>query len=136
MKQRQLHQFPLLDSAGFKKKLLSFYKAQNHLVYLESNHGSLKHDSYATLIGVGAIDHIICKSGTVFEQLDAFRTAHQDWMFGFLGYDLKNELEDLESTHRDLLDFPDVCFFVPELVFEISGQEVKLHSFIPSQSES
>jgi para-aminobenzoate synthetase component 1 len=136
MKQRQIHQFPLLHSAGFKKKLLSFYKAENHLVYLESNHGSLNYDSYASLIGVGAIDRITCKSGTAVEQLGAFRTVHPDWMFGFLGYDLKNELENLESTNQDLLDFPDLCFFVPELVFEISDKEVKLHSFITLQNDA
>jgi para-aminobenzoate synthetase component 1 len=133
MKQRETHTFKSANSAGFKKKLLSFYDAENHLVYLESNHGSLKYDSYATLIGVGAIDRITCKSGTALEELDAFRTANQDWMFGFLGYDLKNELENLESTHQDLLDFPDLCFFIPELVFEISDKEVKLYSFITSQ---
>ncbi|WP_213522203.1 anthranilate synthase component I family protein [Nonlabens sp.] len=136
MKQRQLHQFPLLDAASFKKNLLSFYAAEKYLVYLESNQGSLKFDSYASLIGVGAIDHITCKSGTAFEQLNTFRAAHQDWMFGFLSYDLKNELEDLESTHQDLLEVPEGCFFVPELVFEISEKQVRLHSFIALQKEA
>jgi para-aminobenzoate synthetase component 1 len=133
MKQRQIHTFLIENTSVFKEKLLSFYKEEKHLVYLESNHGSQKYDSYSTLIGVSAIDSIQCNAGNAFPQLEEFRREYQDWMFGFLGYDLKNELEDLESNHKDLLEFPDLCFFVPELVFEVQKEEIKLHSFISSQ---
>jgi para-aminobenzoate synthetase component 1 len=134
MKQREIHQFPLLNPAAFKKKLVSYYDSEKHLVYLESNQGNTKYDSYSTLIGVGAVATISCTAGNAFERLEAFRSANKDWMFGFLSYDLKNELEELESKHQDILEFPDMCFFVPELVFEISEKEVKLQSFITSQT--
>ena len=133
MKQRELHRFALEDAAIFKKKLLSFFKSEKHLVYLESNHGNLAHDSYQSLVGVGAIDSISCDAGNAFDQLKLFRAEYKDWMFGFLGYDLKNELEDLKTEKKDLLEFPDLSFFVPELVFEISTTELKIHSFITSQ---
>lgn len=133
MKQRQIHKVFLENTSVFKEKLLSFYKEEKHLVYLESNHGNQKYDSYSTLIAVGAMDSIQCNAGNAFSELEEFRKEYQDWMFGFLGYDLKNELENMESNHKDLLDFPDLCFFVPELVFEVQKGEVNLHSFITSQ---
>ncbi|MEN8816189.1 MAG: anthranilate synthase component I family protein [Nonlabens sp.] len=133
MKQRQIHTFSVEKTSVFKEKLLSYYKEEKHLVYLESNHGNQKYDSYSTLIGVSALDRIQCNAGNAFSQLEAFRKKHHDWMFGFLGYDLKNELENLESHYKDLLDFPDLCFFVPELVFEVQKEGVKLHSFMNSQ---
>jgi para-aminobenzoate synthetase component 1 len=134
MKHREIHQVPLGNAAAFKKKLVSFYDSEKYLIYLESNHGNTKYDSYSTLIGAGALAVITCAAGTAFKQLDAFKSAHQDWMFGFLSYDLKNELEDLESGHQDILEFPDMCFFVPEVVFEIVENEVTLHSFMRSQT--
>lgn len=133
MKQRQIHSCTIEKPAIFKKKLLAFYASEKHLIYLESNHGNLKNDTYSALIAVGAIDYIKCDSGNAFERLEVFRKEYQDWMFGFLGYDLKNELEQLKSIHEDVTEFPDLYFFVPELVFEFTDSQVKIHSYITSQ---
>jgi para-aminobenzoate synthetase component 1 len=50
-----------------------------------------------------------------FEDLQAFRDKYQDqYIFGYLGYDLKNVVEpQLKSHNSDALKFPDVYFFVP-----------------------
>ncbi|MDY6799560.1 MAG: hypothetical protein SVX28_12690, partial [Pseudomonadota bacterium] len=37
-----------------------------------------------------------------------------DWLFGYLTYDLKNELEALSSNNFDGLGFAALQFFVPE----------------------
>ena len=39
-------------------------------------------------------------------------------VFGYLGYDLKNEIELLTSTNRDFLEFPDACFFEAAIIIE------------------
>ena len=36
------------------------------------------------------------------------------WLFGFLSYDLKNELETLNSQNEDRLGFPGLIFFEPK----------------------
>ncbi len=46
-----------------------------------------------------------------------------DWYFGYLGYDLKNEIEHLHSNKPDHLQFPDLWFFIPRIVIEIKGAE-------------
>ncbi len=45
--------------------------------------------------------------------LEQFHRSHNDWLFGFLTYDLKNELEKLESNHDDEIELPQFYFFVP-----------------------
>lgn len=62
-----------------------------------------------------------------WEALRDFRLRHsQNWMFGFLGYDLKNYTEDLESNNLTLIETPDLYFFIPELIVRISGNEVEV----------
>ena len=38
----------------------------------------------------GAKDQITSRYGNAFETLKRFHERKQDWLFGFLGYDLKN----------------------------------------------
>ena len=45
--------------------------------------------------------------------LEQFHSLHNDWLLGFLTYDLKNELERLESNHDDDIELPQFYFFVP-----------------------
>src|SRR5690606_32451593 len=40
-----------------------------------------------------------------------------DWIFGYLSYDLKNDVENLKSNNSDGLDFPDLYFFQPKKIF-------------------
>ena len=52
-------------------------------------------------------------AGGGFEQLRHWYDKRKDWSFGFLSYDLKNEVERLESNHPDGIGLPDLHFFRP-----------------------
>ena len=78
------------------------------------------------LVGVEALSEISPVSNS-FEELKSYQEQKQDWLFGFLSYDLKNELEDLQSNHLDELQFPNMHFFQPKWVFEIQGNQVTIH---------
>ena len=54
-------------------------------------------------------------------------TSVQDWVFGFLSYEMKNSLEDLHSRSKDELGYPTSYWFVPRFVFEVKDNECKLH---------
>lgn len=43
---------------------------------------------------------------------------HRDWLFGFLGYDLKNHLEKLHSSNPDPVGAPDLWFMQPGVLLE------------------
>lgn len=42
----------------------------------------------------------------------------QRWLFGYLGYDLKNAVEQLESSHMALNRAPDLWFMEPEILIK------------------
>jgi len=61
-----------------------------------------------------------------FDALQCFLDQHQKWVFGYLSYDLKNEVEDLSSNNTDRLRFPVLFFFVPKAVYTHSEDDFKL----------
>lgn len=58
----------------------------------------------------------VAAEGDAFAQLKASRQSKK-WQFGFLTYDLKNELELLTSEHPDGIAFPAMVFMEPEWLF-------------------
>jgi para-aminobenzoate synthetase component I len=85
---------------------------------LLDSHGN-EQDPYANydlLLGLGKLVEIKAWAGDdAFDNLEAFQQLYQaHFLFGYLGYDLKNELEELHSHNLDLLGFPDLHFFLPE----------------------
>ena len=82
--------------------------------YLNSNANGV---SYIALAGSGAE----CYTGSDVDVLRAWLERHdQEWAFGYLGYDLKNQMEELESCNDDRLEMHDTLFFVPEILIKIS----------------
>ncbi|GAA5520832.1 aminodeoxychorismate synthase component I [Aliifodinibius salicampi] len=49
---------------------------------------------------------------------DFRRKYNNEWLLGYLGYDLKNYLEDLSSKNEDPLGLPDLYFMVPEYLLK------------------
>ncbi|MES2560333.1 MAG: anthranilate synthase component I family protein [Bacteroidota bacterium] len=80
--------------------------------------------NYELLIAAGVKDEF--RAGeNAFQQLDTFRKQNKhEWLFGFLTYDLKNQLEALESSHPDGIGFPGLYFFVPQklIVIDKNGE--------------
>lgn len=50
------------------------------------------------------------------EELESTLNTNKDWLFGHLGYELKNKLEVLSTRTKDAIGFDDCRFFVPEIV--------------------
>jgi para-aminobenzoate synthetase component 1 len=48
-------------------------------------------------------------------------------LFGYLSYDLKNDIEELHSNNYDGLHFPDLFFFQPKKLFLLKGNQLELH---------
>ena len=120
-------------SPEFKQKALQW--ASNHEVFclLDSNHYNDEYGKFNFLIAAGKQDYIQGNAGEeAFEQLKLFYAKHQNWMFGYFGYDLKNEVENLQSHNPDYLHFPDLYFFVPEYL--IVSKEGMVEVIIGNQS--
>ena len=74
-----------------------------------------------------------------WDALQKFRSKKNRWLFGYLGYDLKNYIEDLETENLPLTDTPDMYFMEPEILLKIEsgytellGAEVQLDKPVKS----
>lgn len=101
------------------------------LCYLDSNGFNDPYSKFDTLIAAGIRAELTANVGNAFDELDRFRKNNPGWMTGFLGYDLKNEVEQLTSNNPDGLKFPDLYFFVPEHLVLIKEKEVEVISDKP-----
>lgn len=62
--------------------------------------------------------------------LDEFIHTHTGkWIFGHLGYDIKNQIENLSSEHPDGIQFPDLFFFVPAAVISLKDQTLEIEVY-------
>lgn len=76
----------------------------------------------------------IQKSGDPWSVLQQFYSEQQGWLFGYLGYDLKNHIEDLDSTNPDKINAPDLYFMNPGFLLEMDHKtdEVQvLRGYLP-----
>ncbi|MCB9338035.1 MAG: anthranilate synthase component I family protein [Lewinellaceae bacterium] len=121
--------FPLASVVGFKLKLFAWAKQFEIGCYLDHNayQGYYCHD-YECLVAVGLDDEIIHEEKGAFDALKNFVDEKKDWYFGYLTYDLKNDVELLSSANFDGIQFPALHFFRPLYVFEVFDHEVVIHS--------
>lgn len=93
------------------------------------NHGyKQSHHAHECLLAAGSLHQIESMSGNAFAALRDFSDHHKDWIFGHFSYDLKNEIENLESSHPDHVGFPDLFFFVPEFLIELNTDSIRIGS--------
>ena|ERR1051326_4419670 len=73
----------------------------------------------------GAYD-LIAAFGKRESPVRDYRRPGKGWHFGFLSYDLKNELEELRSRKKPGYRFPGHFFFIPDLVLLLKGDRIKV----------
>jgi para-aminobenzoate synthetase component 1 len=112
----------------FRRKLLTWLWGQEYCALFESHGIPFPFGAFPAMAAAGSRMKI---TGAGKEDLENLRKAHEqqkDLMLGFLGYDLKNQLEELQSNHPDSTGFPDSLFFIPEHILFFEGNELTIHS--------
>ncbi len=96
--------------------------------FLDNNSYHFETPAFECLLAADCKHQVIANSGNAFEQLKAFSRQHNgEWLFGHLGYDLKNETEYLHSDNFDGIHFPDTHFFVPEFVLKLNKEQLTVY---------
>ncbi len=118
------------DEQILLRKLLFHFRDARHVAVYNSNSSRqaelpMGYLTFDWLLGFSAED-AVSLTAPYFESLDQLFREQPDYYLGYLGYDLKNELEKLESRHPDRLDFPPVLFFRPQLLIVCSGGQLKV----------
>jgi para-aminobenzoate synthetase component 1 len=107
----------------------------NICCFLDDHHYGITPHTYECLLGAGAVHILHTEAGSAFDQLKHFSNQHHDWLFGHFAYDLKNETESLSSSHPDNVGFPDLFFYVPETVIQLSENEMIISCVTHQPSE-
>ncbi len=121
---RTFRSFPVTDFLYTKQQMLSWADQFNICCFLDDHGYHMPGHVYECILAVGARHTIATSFGTAYQQLNNFLKHNQDWCFGHLGYDLKNETEELVSNNPDYIGFPDLFFFIPETIVILKRQEL------------
>ncbi|WP_290700285.1 anthranilate synthase component I family protein [Lacinutrix sp.] len=126
---RTQQKYRLKNNETFKQNLLVWAQQFDDVVWLDSNSKHLKdnqnYSSYDAVLAVDAFTAIQTDYFNAFDKLKEYQSLTNDWIFGYLTYDLKNDTEALKSNNDDSLEFPDLYFFQPKKLFLIKGNSVE-----------
>lgn len=114
------------DPIRFKQQLLHWSKPNREIVYLDSNDHDDAYSNYDCVLAVDAFTSIKTDYVNAFEDLKQYQQTTKDWLFGYLSYDLKNDVEALQSNNLDGLEFPDLFFFQPKKILLLKGQQLQM----------
>ncbi len=114
------------DVPGFKTALLRWAQQYQEIVWLDSNNYRQKYSEYDSILAVDAFTAIKTEVAGAFDALGEYQQSTADWIFGYLSYDLKNDVEELTSENYDGVDFPALYFFQPKKLFLLKGNEVEM----------
>ena len=114
--------------------MLNWTKQFNIFCLLDNNQYNFSDPQFECLLATGSVKTLQAKPGNTFEGLQDFVFEQKDWIFGHLGYDLKNEIENLSSQNFDEIQFPDIFFFVPEIVLILRKDSLEI-GIIKGESE-
>jgi para-aminobenzoate synthetase component 1 len=110
----------------FKQQLLAWAQQFREVVFLDSNDYPERFSSYDCLLAIDAFTSIKTDYHNAFEDLKQYQQVTKDWLFGYLSYDLKNDIEFLKSDNFDGLDFQDLFFFQPKKLFLLKGNQLEI----------
>jgi para-aminobenzoate synthetase component 1 len=115
LRTKYIHTVKNLDL--FKQQLLVWSQQFDEVVWLDSNNYKQTYSSFDAILAVDAVSSIRTSYYDAFTTLKNYQSQCTDWIFGYLSYDLKNDVESLGSNNFDGLDFPDLYFFQPKKMF-------------------
>ncbi|OEK01232.1 hypothetical protein BFP97_06785 [Roseivirga sp. 4D4] len=128
--------FPYLGISRdeFILKALNWANEHSHFAYFNNNQVNYPHEGFHHVLAIGAHSKLASTEGSIFNDLRTFlegittSDTSNDWLVGYLGYDLKNEIEKLTSTNVDRLGFPQTQFFNPTHLLHFRGNHLEIES--------
>ena len=110
----------------FKKQLLIWSQQFREITFMDSNDYPQEYSNYDCILAVDALTSIKTDSHNAFEDLKQYQQITKDWIFGYLSYDLKNDVEELQSQNVDGLHFPDLFFYQPKKIFLLKEDQLEM----------
>ncbi|MBO9657324.1 MAG: anthranilate synthase component I family protein [Chitinophagaceae bacterium] len=125
--------FPVNDFRQTKGKVLNWLQQFNTFSFLDNHQYQIEPHTQECLIAAGVRDRFGHSGKGSLASLHDFTKQPKRWLFGHLGYDLKNDLEELSSSHPDHIGFEDVSFFEPMIVLRLSETSLIIEADDPAE---
>ena len=123
--QRTIRTFSIDKITDFKQHLLAWSQQFETIVWLDSNNDKQKYTSFDYALAVDEFTSIKTDYQNAFEKLKEYQTITKDYIFGYISYDVKNDVEHFSSKNSDGLGFADLYFFQPKKLIFIRGTQIE-----------
>ena len=123
------------DPEQFKYQLLSWAQQFREVIFLDSNSYPQEYSNFDCILAVDAFTSLKTDFQNAFEDLKQYQQTTKDWLFGYLSYDLKNDVEFLKSSNYDGLEFPDLFFFQPKKIFLLKENQLEIQYLLLCDDE-
>ncbi len=117
--------FKIKDQTVFYNKMLNWLDQFNIFCLLHNNNYHNKNEA-DIIVAINAQKTFNYNTNCI-NGLDEI-SLQKDWLFGHICYDVKNDIEQLTSKHKDNIGFEKVQFFVPEIVIIVHKNKVSIES--------
>lgn len=128
MSSRTTQSFPGPCTNELKMKAFQWAASYDHVHFFHHNDIEYPFGAFANRLAAGKLTECPLEAGNTFESIQAFYSQHKDWLIGYFGYDLKNEIEALSSDNEDGLGFPEAYFYQPIHVVDFEKDTLVIHS--------
>ena len=108
--------------------MLSWANRFGIFCFLDNHRYQTNYHSVECLLAVGNKSSFIANAGTALNDLQNFINKKPRWLFGHLGYDLKNDIESVTSSYKSRIGFPDIFFFEPKMIIRLSEKEMEIET--------
>ncbi|AUC86193.1 aminodeoxychorismate synthase component I [Polaribacter sp. ALD11] len=125
MTQRTTRTFSVENIKDFKQNLLSWSQQFETALWLDSNNYEQQYSNFDSALAVEEFTAIKTDYTNAFDKLKEYQTITKDYIFGYISYDVKNDVERLSSNNFDGLDFADLYFFQPQKLIFIRGKNIE-----------
>lgn len=111
------------NNGAFLLRLLAWSKQHSHFALLNSNQYPDSYSQYDLIFGAGAKRIITAEKNT----FDVLANEHKNaWLFGYICYDAKNDVEKLYSKNYDGVKASQFYFFEPEIVGFLKDETLQI----------
>lgn len=116
-----------ISAEDFRRKALHWAQQFDQVAFFSGNGIPYLYNGFEELLAVSSKTSEIVAPEKAFEFLQTISASGKFWC-GLLNYDLKNQVEKLESKNPDHVGFPIVHFFEPEIYLTFSLQSATVFS--------
>ncbi len=123
--QRTKRTFFSKNITNFKDSLLSWSQQFETIIWLDSNNYKQQYSSFDCALAADEFTSIKTDFHNAFDKLKEYQSTTEDYIFGYITYDVKNDVEELTSSNFDGLNFDDLYFFQPKKIIFIKGNSIE-----------